>query len=188
MPRNETKTARRARPERSASGVSTALPSLVSLLARAARPSDLLPHLHQHAIDRTGGACSMLFRHNPRTGALQATSGYGLEVLRTDPWLPEPDEALLVNAAFEARHPLLVTDAARQAPDLFSRIGAAAAILVPLVHGAERVGMLAIGLNAPADRIEPGVQEVGDAFLAAVELFHLRQNSELQRDVRRLLD
>ena len=186
MSRIDTKSAAIA-PETS-TGAGTRLLPLVSILATTSGQSAVLSHLHQHAVTRAHGCNSMLFRHNPRTGALQATSGYGLDTLRTDPWLPEPDEAALVGAAFEARNPVLVTDASRHAPDLFSRIGAAAAILVPLAHGTERVGLLAIGLNAAPDRIEACVKEIGDAFLAAVELFHLRQNSELQRDVRRLLD
>ena len=47
----------------------------------------------------TGGICSVLFEYNPRNGALQATSGYGLDELRTDAWLPAAAEALLVQAA-----------------------------------------------------------------------------------------
>jgi len=68
----------------------TAPPPLTSLLAHSTTPADLLPHLHQHALDVTGGTRSLLFQHNPRNGALQATSGFGLETLRTDPWLPGP--------------------------------------------------------------------------------------------------
>ena len=32
------------------------------------------------------------------------------------------------------------------------------------------------------------VSEAGDAFLLALELFHYRQNEQLQRDIRELLD
>jgi len=74
----------------------TASRPLASLLAHSTTPNELLPHLHQHALDLTGGSRSLLFQHNPRTGALQATSGFGLDVLKTDPWLPGPDEAALV--------------------------------------------------------------------------------------------
>src|SRR5215468_8636364 len=60
----------------------TAQRPLASLLAHSAKAIDLLPHLHQHALDATGGLCSLLFQHNPRNGALQATSGFGLEARR----------------------------------------------------------------------------------------------------------
>ncbi|MCU1382674.1 MAG: hypothetical protein JWL71_1371, partial [Acidobacteria bacterium] len=69
---------------------------LASLLAHSTTRNDLLPHLHQHALDVTGGSCSLLFQHNPRTGALQATSGFGLDRLKSDAWLPGAGEAALV--------------------------------------------------------------------------------------------
>jgi signal transduction histidine kinase len=169
----------------------------VSLLAHGARQSDLLPHLHQHAIDRAGGHCSLLFQHNPRNGALHATSGFGLDALRTDPWRPGPEELRIVTRAFDRRAAVLVADADRRMPDLAARLGTASAILLPLVkgHGGHRgdrgdvrVGLLAIGLVTPASPDLPeDIGEVGDTFLAALELFHLRQSDELQRDVRALL-
>ena len=64
--------------------------SLISLLAGASRLTDLLPYLHQHALDVTGGTCSLLLEFNPRNGVLQATSGFGLDELRTDPWSAGP--------------------------------------------------------------------------------------------------
>ena len=106
---------------------------------------DLLPHLHQHALDATGGTCSLLFEHNPRNGVLQATSGFGLDVLRTDPWMPAADEAALVADAFARRTPALIADADRRAPDLAARLNSRAARLLPLARGGERVGLLAIG-------------------------------------------
>ena len=153
-------------------------------------PNDLLPHLHQHALDATGGSCSLLFQHNPRTGGLQATSGFGLEALRTDPWRPGPDEAALVTEAFARRAPTLVADTARQTPDLASRIETRSALLLPLLRRGERVGMLAVGFDHPpsvAD-VDANAVEAADAFVTAIELFHLRQAEELQRDVRALLE
>jgi signal transduction histidine kinase len=161
----------------------------VSLLAHTRKPTDLLPHLHQHALDVTGGACSLLFRRNPRNGVLQATSAFGLDELRTDPWVPGPGESALVADAFGRRAPALVIDARSQAPDLAARLNTPAALLLPLVSGTERVGLLAIGFAIPPEggRVGDAV-EVSDAFIAALELFHLRQSDELQRDVRALLD
>jgi PAS domain S-box-containing protein len=160
------------------------------LLAHSATSNDLLPHLHQHALDVTGGSCSLLFQHNPRSGALQATSGFALEVLRTDPWLPGPDEAALVADAFARSAPTLVADANRQTPDLALRLNTRAALLLPLVRGSDRIGLLAVGFLAPpsASSLEVDIVETADAFMTALELSHLRQAAELQRDVRELLD
>src|SRR6266498_1147428 len=70
---------------------------LVSLLAQSARPTDVLPRLHQYALQVTGGSCALLFEHNPRNAVLQATSGYGVDELRTDPWAPSDAEGALVS-------------------------------------------------------------------------------------------
>src|SRR5262245_18625967 len=96
----------------------TAPPPLVSTLARATELTDLLPQLHQHAVDATGGNCAILFRHNPRNGDLQATSAFSLDALRPDPWQPQAHEASIVAASFERREPTFVSDAERQMPDL----------------------------------------------------------------------
>jgi len=93
----------------------------VSLLAGTARPIDVLPHLHQHAIDVTGGKCTLLFEHNPHTGVMQATSGFGLDVLRTDPWVPDSDEARVAEEAFVRRAPTLVADATHSPLELTKR-------------------------------------------------------------------
>src|SRR5438876_90830 len=105
MPR-DTRTRRLTRPgpgvaEHHRSGQATTALPLVSLLARTSRLTDLLPGLHQHALDATGGVSSLLFEINPRNGVLQATSGFGLDALCTDPWTPGETEQALVDAAFE---------------------------------------------------------------------------------------
>src|SRR3954462_1143180 len=168
----------------------TAQRPLASLLAHSLPANDLFPLLHQHALDVTGGACSLLLQHNPRTGSLQATSAFGLDTLRTDPWLPAPDESSVVSDAFARRAPALVADAAADIPDLADRLGTRSALLLPLVRGSDRVGLLTIGFHTPpsSGSVEETGREVADAFITALELLHLRQADQLQRDVRELLD
>jgi signal transduction histidine kinase len=171
--------------------LATASRPLVSLLGHTPRLIDLLPHLHQHALAVTGGDCSLLFEHNPRNGELQATSGFGLDELRSDPWVPPAaGEAALVSDAFARRTPLFVAGADRQMPDLAERLGASSALLLPLADDRQRTGLLAIGFRQPP--VEPpsaeGASEVADAFLTTLELFRLRRNEELQRDIREVLD
>ncbi len=167
----------------------TAPRPLISWLAHAATVTELLPHLHQHAIDVTGGNRSILFRHNPRNGVLQAASGFALDSLRTEPWQPGPDESALVARVFDKREPTLVSDLARQMPDLADRLGSRVALLLPLAGRSERVGLVAVGFDAPptADSLADAA-EVADAFVTALELCHLRQREELQRDIRALLE
>ena len=168
----------------------TAQRPLASLLAHSLTANDLFPLLHQHALDVTGGSCSLLLQHNPRNGTLQATSAFGLDALRTDPWLPAPEESSVVSDAFTRRAPALVGDAASHIPDLVDRLGTRSALLLPLVRGSDRVGLLTIGFHTPpsAGAVEDAGLEVADAFLTALELLHLRQADQLQRDVRELLD
>ena len=199
MPR-DTRTRRLTRPSPGGApattrdGAQAPAGTLVSLLAGASRLTDLLPYLHQHALDATGGSCSLLFEFNPRSGVLQATSGFGLDELRTDPWGAGSAESDLVNAAFARVAPTLVSDAAGQLPELAARLGTGSALLLPLVQQERRVGLLAIGFAAPpsaaASRslFEAGVLNVSHAFLTTLELFRLRQQDELQRDLRALLD
>jgi PAS domain S-box-containing protein len=171
-------------------GSSTAQRPLASLLAHSTTPNELLPHLHQHALDVTGGSCSLLFQHNPRTGALQATSAFDLDALKTDPWLPGPDEAAVISDAFARRMPTLVADTTRQMPELAARLDTPAALLLPLERRGERIGLLVVGFDQPpsASDVEAGAVEAADAFMTALELFHLRQADDLQRDVRAVLE
>ena len=189
MPR-DIRTPRLTPPADGGPTVGTDSPPLLSLLARTSRPTDLLAQLHQRAIDVTGGACSLLFEHNSYSGVMQATSGFGLDALRTDPWLPGPSEASLIADAFTQAVPTLVADADRHAPDLASRLERRAALLVPLARGRERVGLLAVGFDRSPSAGSLGGEalEVADAFLAAIELCRLRQRDELQRDLRTLVD
>jgi PAS domain S-box-containing protein len=195
----------RRRPGRAASSVSTANgtgtspfdsaqgspeQSLVSLLAHTTKPSDLLPQLHQHAIEVTGGASALLFQYNPRNGMLQPTSAFRLDELQTEPWQPTPSEAALVDNAFERRMPVLVTDADGLIPDLAARLNTRSVLLIPLASVADRIGLLAIGYAAAPSTtdIGPEIVEVGDAFVAALIMFRFRLSEQLQRDVRLLLD
>jgi len=164
--------------------------SLIALLAQTTKPSDILTALHQHALDVTGGICSLLFQHNPRNGLLHSTSGFHLDALRTDAWSPGTVEAAVVQGAFDEAQPMLVTDADRQTPDLAARLGTASILLLPLSRGGERVGLLAIGFAQPPDASTLAVDAmaIADAFVTSLEVLHLRQREQLQRDLVSLLE
>ncbi len=189
----ETRSRRLTRPpgggaHASSSGAGTLSAPIISLLARSAALVELLPHLHQHALESTGGDCSLLLQTNPRNGAMQATSGFGLESLLTDPYMPGPEESAAVSAAFERGRPTLVADA-RETPDLASRVGTPSLLLLPLVRAEQRIGLLAVGYRmAPArEAVSRQASEVGDAFVTALELSRLYQADQLQRDIRELI-
>jgi PAS domain S-box-containing protein len=168
----------------------TRLPPLVSLLARTPQLVDLLPRLHQHAVESVGGCRSLLFQHNPRNGGLQATSGFGLDELRPDTWTPGPGESAVIADAFAVKQPMFVEKVAATMPDLFGRLGAPEVLLLPLLQGTQRVGLLAIGFERGSGppRNWDAAQAIADGVLTTLELFRLRRNEELQREVRELFD
>src|SRR4051812_50166181 len=95
---------------------STASRPLASLLAHSTTPNELLPHLHQHALDLTGGSCSLLFSPKPRTRGLQPTSRVGPRAPRAGPPRPGPTEEAAVTRPFDRRAPTPRVGPAPQAP------------------------------------------------------------------------
>ena len=163
---------------------------LITLLARSPQLVDVLPHLHQHALEVTGGSCSVLFEHNPRNQGLQATSGFGLDELLPDPWAGSPSEQAVVDDAFDRNRPTFVPDLDRQMPDLARRLGAVSgALLLPLVQGTRRIGLFAVGFRTPAGGRHDwdGAAEIADGLVTTLELFRFRRNEEFQRELRELL-
>ena len=191
----DTPTYRLPRPAKDAASTVVSDPAstsepVVSLLARSSPLTDVLPRLHQHALDATHGTCSLLFEFDPGSGIMQATSGFGLEDLVTDPWIPGPPESELVSDAFARQAPTFVADADRQMPELTQRLHTPAALLLPLIKGSQPTGLLAIGFGtAPVSMASNGdTAAVADTFVAALELFRLRQKDELRGDLRELID
>ncbi|MEP7307201.1 MAG: ATP-binding protein [Acidobacteriota bacterium] len=179
---------RAERPGNASRGADVAgAPPLLTLIARATSLTELLPQLHRLAVDGVGGRCSLLFEHNAHSGVWQATSGYGLDGLPTEPWPPTASDAQILSEVFSRSTQTYIVNTERQLPALSVRLGTTAALLLPLQQRGERVGLLAIGIDGPVPG--PGAStDIGEAFVTALELFRLRQNESLQRDLRLVLD
>jgi PAS domain S-box-containing protein len=165
-----------------------ARPPLATLLAHATSLAEVLPHLHRYATSTAGGTCSLLFEHNARSDAMQATSGYGLDTLPAGPWAPSSGEAALISKALSQATPTVAADAALLMPELSARLGTGSVLLLPLVAGLEPVGLLAIGVEDPTAAGGAAMSEVSDTFVTALEFFRFRRNDALQRDLRGVLD
>jgi signal transduction histidine kinase len=162
--------------------------SIASLLAQADQLTDVLPALHQRALESSGGTRSLLFEVSPHRSRLHATSGFGLETLDPGPWTPAPSERYVADDAF-ARGPVFIENAAQRTPDLSARLASPSVCLIPLVCGRRRCGLLAIGFDA--DTATPSsvdLAAVADDFVLALELFRLHRQEDLHHDVRALLD
>jgi len=161
--------------------------SIASLLARAERLTDVLPALHQRAIDLSGGRCSLLFEISPHGSRLQATSGFALETLEGGPWTPGAAERDVAEQALSGR-PVFVDEATTRTPDLAARLGTPAVCLVPLALAGRRRGLLAIGFESDTQADLHALTGIADDFVLALELFRLRRQDDLHQDVRALLD
>jgi signal transduction histidine kinase len=162
--------------------------SLLSRLAQTPRLTELLPPLHEYALEATGGSCSVLFELNPGDGAWYATSGFGLDELGPNPWTPLDPQQSLLDDMFRQHAPVLVTDHGREMPDLVLRLGAPATLLIPLSQGERRLGLLVIGFGSVPGRDWRGAAEIGDAFTSVLEFARLRQKEELESDLQALLE
>ncbi|HVC18617.1 MAG TPA: ATP-binding protein [Vicinamibacterales bacterium] len=163
--------------------------ALPGLLLRSAQPADVLLPLHREAMALTGGVCSVLFEHGPQAHRLLPTSSAGLVHRQADPWMPGRAEAKRADQVFAGGRPFLVTKTAKDMPALAAYVRTPGALLVPLQRGAERVGLLVVGLeHVPADPDVPArLADLSDAFTLALEHLRQRRDLALQRDLGLLL-
>jgi C4-dicarboxylate-specific signal transduction histidine kinase len=162
--------------------------TLARVLARQAQTAELLPHLHEYAVETAGGRCSVLLQTNPRTALLHPTSAFGLEYLPTSPWMTSEAEARL-SAALEDDQAQVVSDLEKRFPALASNLGTRHAILLPLVGMEDRLGLLVVGTDTdPSGRdVTSLMTPVADAFVLAIERMRLQRDADLQRDLREVM-
>jgi nitrogen-specific signal transduction histidine kinase len=151
--------------------------------------ADLLPPLHEYAVDTVGGRCSVLLQTNPRTALLHATSAFGLDYLPTSPWLTEDGEILLAAESLKTDTPIAVTNLAARYPSLASSLGTAHAIALPLAGLDGPLGLVIIGVDEDPSTsdVETRLTPVADAFVLALERMRLRRDADLQRDLTALM-
>ena len=160
--------------------------SLLEALSTTDRLSELLPLLHQQAIDVVGGRSSIVFQFDPTGEWLQATSAFGIDRLPTEPWLA--GGGLVPHALFRDGRPVLVGDLARSVRGVADYLNTPSAVLVPLAHVDGRIGVLAIGCEStPGADLLREVEPVGYAFVLALERTRAARETDLQRDLRLLL-
>ena len=161
--------------------------ALTCILTATDDLSELVPQLHQHALEATGAVASILFEFDQRAGALHPTSA-GAPDFSADAWRPQPAERQAVQQAFHQTEPTLVYQIGARMPSLTRQLGTAAGLFVPIARPTERLGLLVLGLR---HRAGPGLKgdvgPVADAFALALERARLQRSAELQRDVRKLL-
>jgi signal transduction histidine kinase len=165
-------------------------PPLETVLARASDIGDVLPHLHERALQRVGGVCSLLFEYDPRNGWLLLTSASRATPHAGAAWTPAEEERLVIDEAFRQHAPTYVPALQRQMPDLWARIETTSALLLPLSRGVDRTGLLIVGFDdvPPPLSANAEVIDLANAFQTTIELFRLRRNQTIRENVRQLLD
>jgi len=156
---------------------------LLELLTTTDRLTELLPVLHTHAVAAVGGKAAILFQFDRERDWLQATSGFAVNELPTQPWrghaFPPP--------IFQDPAPLFVPDLQPAVPGLAEYLGSTAAVLVPLAQRQEPIGVLVIGCAEPSLEQMQKVASVGHAFVVALERTRSSGDAGLQRDLRALV-
>src|SRR5262245_49502579 len=109
--------------------------------------ADLLPHLHEYAVETAGGRVSVLLQMNSRTQHLHPTSAFGLEYLPTDPWLTSGDAARLAKDAIRDDAAAWLADVDARYPEVAGRLGTHHALCIPLRGLDAPLGALIVGME-----------------------------------------
>ena len=157
---------------------------LLQALTATDRLGDLLPVLHHHAVSVVQGRSSILFQFNRTGDALRATSAFGVDHLPHEPWpARQVPEALFHNG-----RPLFVLDLTRVVRGVSEYLDAPSAVLVPLTQVKDSLGVLVVGAAAPPTPEQlRAVAAVGHAFVIALERTRAAAESDLQLQLRNLL-
>jgi len=161
--------------------------ALARLLTSTDRLAMILPSFHQHAVEASGGSCSVLFQAEPGSGRLYATTAFAVDELPQDFWPQTPRETALLERVMRTGRPEPVP--AADAPGLASTLRTESLLLVPLSRLDEPVGVLAIGRPAvpPSAAMLDEVEGIGHAIVLALDRTRTYRDTELHRELRTIL-
>ncbi len=165
----------------------TAVPrdaGLFQALTTTDRLNDLLPLLHHHAILAVKGSGSILFQFSRSGEALRATSAFGVDHLPPDPWPVRQ----VPDSLFHDGRPLFVPDLQRVVRGVSQYLDSASAVVVPVAYMDDSLGILIVGSkSAPSPEQMRDVGSVGHAFAIVLERTRVASESDLQFQLRNLL-
>lgn len=163
----------------------TRLWQLTRTVAREARTADIWPEFHRQAMDITGASVSVLLRVNSQTGELVPMSAVGLDDLPPDPWLTTEEGRAALERTWREAVPIVFSDVA----ELQRALGTPGAMLVPVSSREDRLGVLALGVNAmdKACAAQAHAGAIGELIALTFERARLEREAEVQSEVRELV-
>ena len=158
--------------------------SLLQSLTATDRLSDLLPLLHHHAVSAVEGRSSILFQFARGGDTLQATSAFGVEHLPPSPW----PARMVPSTLFKRDKPQFVADVSRVHRTVPEYLGTLPAVLVPLAHMQNPLGVLVIGCKKqPSAAQMTQAAAAGHALTLALDRARAASQADLQAELRELL-
>ena len=149
---------------------------LLGALNRTDQLSSLLPVLHQHAVSAVNGQSSILLQYAGGRQTLRCTSAFGLDRLPADAWASNA----VPEHVFQHGRPWFVDQA--------DFLGRHSAVLVPLQHATDAIGLLIVDVaRPPTEEQLRELAAVGDAFVLALERTRMAGEIDLQNQLRMLL-
>jgi signal transduction histidine kinase len=159
-------------------------PGLLQSLTATDRLSDLLPLLHHHAVTAVEGRSSILFQFARSGDTLQATSAFGVEHLPPNPW----PARMVPSTLFKRDKPLFVADVSRVLRAVPEYLGTLPAVLVPLAHMQNPLGILVIGCEKqPSAEQLLEASAAGHALTLTLDRARATSQADLHAELRELL-
>ena len=163
--------------------------SVISLLARSDQLTEAVAALRDRAAAATGATKSVLLELDARSGHLHQAADPTDDQQRQHAWLGEKGDAALVADVLSSGRVRQVALDAGTAPELARRLGTAAAVLAPIIHAGQPLGLLVLGLPGAVPALEwsDRVVECADAIGLALVFARIRRGAALQHDLQGLV-
>ncbi|MCA1583360.1 MAG: PAS domain-containing protein [Acidobacteria bacterium] len=152
------------------------------------RLADLLPDLHQRAVQACGGRCSVLLTSGPQGPSLFASSAFCVEELAHDAWLTSAPGRAAAARAWSTADLVTIECLSQTMPDLAQRLNTSGALLVPLVAANRPLGLLVLGVDEPIalDQCRDAVLAVGDLFTLVLDRARLQREANIEDDLEKM--
>jgi len=120
--------------------------SVISLLARSDQLTEAVAALRNRAAAATGATITVLLELNEQSGQLHQAADPTDDQQRQHAWLGKiGDVALVADVLSSGRVRQVALDSGTE-PELARRLGTAAAVLAPIIHAGQPLGLLVLGL------------------------------------------